>query len=265
MFGVRLVDCHDKYFNLPTFVGKCKRELFSFIKSRVWNKVKGWNSFLFSQAGKETLIKVMFQAIPSYTMSCFKMPKRLIKDIHRLISWFWWESNAGWRLIRFPDFLVGKVLKGCYFPNCSFLEAKIGGSPSYTWMSIWWGRELIEMGSRWRVGSGDMIRVVEDRWILNNNSFRILDPPPFLDDFCVSDLCTPNGSWDADFIRNLFGDVVAMDILSIPVGSLEHEDTFIWHHIRDGEYSVKSGYKTALILNALTPRLLTSGGSLFDS
>ncbi|KAL5547784.1 hypothetical protein UlMin_003015 [Ulmus minor] len=148
-----------------------QRELFSFIKSRVWNKVNGWNSFLFSQAGKETLIKVMFQAIPSYTMSCFKMPKRMIKDIHRLISWFWDPkgfnkallAKQGWRLIRFPDSLVGKVLKGCYFPNCSFLEAKIGGSPSYTWMSIWWGRELIEMGSRWRVGSGDMIRVAEDR------------------------------------------------------------------------------------------------------
>ncbi|KAL5577956.1 hypothetical protein UlMin_019655 [Ulmus minor] len=105
------------------------------------------------------------------------------------------------------------------------------------------------MGSRWRVGSGDMIRVAEDSWIPNNNSFQILDPPPLPDDFRVSDLRTPNGSWDADFIRNLFGEVVAMDILSIPVGFFEHEDTPIWNYTRDGEYSVKSGYKTALILN----------------
>ncbi|KAL5578391.1 hypothetical protein UlMin_020090 [Ulmus minor] len=94
MFGVRLVDCHDKYLDLPTFAGKCKWELFTFIKSRVWNKVKGWNFSLFSQAGKETLIKAVLQAIPSYTMSCFKMPKRLIKDIHQLISRFWWGSYA---------------------------------------------------------------------------------------------------------------------------------------------------------------------------
>ncbi|KAL5571807.1 hypothetical protein UlMin_021404 [Ulmus minor] len=94
-FGVRLVECHDKYLGLPTFVDKCKRDLFSFIKSRVWNKVKGWNSSLFSQAGKEILIKAVLQAIPSYAMSCFKMPKSLIKDIHRLISRFWWGSNAG--------------------------------------------------------------------------------------------------------------------------------------------------------------------------
>ncbi|KAL5541111.1 hypothetical protein UlMin_043397 [Ulmus minor] len=182
MFGVRSVECHDKYLGLPTFAGKCKQELFSFIKNRVWNKVKGWISSLFSQA-KETLIK----------------------------------AKQGWRLIHFPNSLVGKVLKACYFPNCSFLEAKIGGSPSYTWRSIWWGREIIELGSQWRVGSGDLIRVTEDRWILKTNSFKILDSPPFPEDFCVSKLCTPSGPWDVVFIRQIFGDEVANDILSIPV------------------------------------------------
>ncbi|KAL5579343.1 hypothetical protein UlMin_011785 [Ulmus minor] len=285
-FGVRLVICHDKYLGLPTFAGRCKRDLFNFIKNRVWNKVKGWNSSLFSQAGKEILIKAVIQAIPSYAMSCFKLPKRLIKDIHRLIARFWWGSSAsqrklhwakwdtlcqpkekgglgfrdlegfnkallakqGWRLIRSPNSLVGKVLKACYYPNCSFLEAKLGSSPSFSWRSIWWGREIIELGSRWRVGSGDSINVTNDRWIPNQNAFKLLDPPPLPRDFRVSELCTPSGSWDSSFIRNLFGTEVAHDILSIPVGSLDHEDVLIWHHTRDGEYSVKSGYKSALIL-----------------
>ncbi|KAL5569415.1 hypothetical protein UlMin_025990 [Ulmus minor] len=88
MFGVRLVECHDKYLGLPTFTGICKWELFSFIKTRVLDKVKGWNSSLFSQASKEILIKAMLQAILSHAMSYFKIPKKLIKDIHRLISRF---------------------------------------------------------------------------------------------------------------------------------------------------------------------------------
>ncbi|KAL5551160.1 hypothetical protein UlMin_001336 [Ulmus minor] len=166
VFGVRLVDCHDKYLGLPTFAGKCKRELFSFIKSKVWNKVKSWNSSLFSQAGKETLIKVVLQVIPSYEMSCFGMPKKLISDIHRLISRFWWGSNAGWRLICSPNSLVGKVLKACYFPSCSFLEAKIGGNHAYTWRSIFWDTEVINKGSRWRVGSGESIRWWKSLWQL---------------------------------------------------------------------------------------------------
>ncbi|KAL5567427.1 hypothetical protein UlMin_030591 [Ulmus minor] len=112
-------------------------------------------------------------------------------------------AKQGWRLIRSPDSLVGKVLKACYYPNCLFLDANLGSSPSFSWRNIWWGRDIIELGSRWR---------------------------------------------DSDFIRNLFGAEVAHNILSIPVGSLDHEDVFIWHHTRDGEYSVKSGYKSALTL-----------------
>ncbi|KAL5551591.1 hypothetical protein UlMin_001767 [Ulmus minor] len=147
-FGVRWVACHDKYLGLPTFAGRCKRDLFNFIKNRVWNKVKGWNASLFSQAGKEILIKAVLQAIPSYAMSCFKLPKKLIKDIHCLISRFWWGSSVSWRLIRSPDSLVGKVLKACYYPNCSFLDANLGSCPSFSWRSICWGRDIIKMGSR---------------------------------------------------------------------------------------------------------------------
>ncbi|KAL5564135.1 hypothetical protein UlMin_027299 [Ulmus minor] len=222
-FGVRWVACHDKYLGLPTFAGRCKRDLFNFIKNRVWNKVKGWNASLFSQAGKEILIKAVLQAIPSYAMSCFKLPKKLIKDIHRLISRFWWGSSVsqkklhwakwealcqpkekgglgfrdlegfnlallakqGWRLICSPDSLVGKVLKACYYPNCSFLDANLGSCPSFSWRSICWGRDIIKMGSRWRVGSGDSISVINDRWIPNQTAFLLLDPPPLPSDFRV--------------------------------------------------------------------------------
>ncbi|KAL5577921.1 hypothetical protein UlMin_019620 [Ulmus minor] len=180
-------------------------------------------------------------------MSCFKLPKKLIKDIHRLISRFWWGSSVsqkklhwakwealcqpkekgglgfrdlegfnrallakqGWRLIRSPDSLVGKVLKACYYPNCSFLDANLGSCPSFSWRSICWGRDIIKMGSRWRVGSGDSISVINDRWIPNQTAFLLLDPPPLPSDF---------------------------------------RDVLIWHHTRDGEYSVKSGYKSALTL-----------------
>lgn len=66
-------------------VGHVKKKSFSIIKERIWKKLKRWKEKLLSQVGREILIKAMIQAIPTYTMSCFKLPKGLIKDIESLI------------------------------------------------------------------------------------------------------------------------------------------------------------------------------------
>lgn len=44
---------------------------------------------------KEVLIKVMAQAIPSYVMSCFKLPEDVCKELESLMAKFWWGSKEG--------------------------------------------------------------------------------------------------------------------------------------------------------------------------
>ncbi|KAL5548785.1 hypothetical protein UlMin_004016 [Ulmus minor] len=38
---VNQVDCREKYLGLPTFADRCKKDLFLFIKNRVWDKLGG--------------------------------------------------------------------------------------------------------------------------------------------------------------------------------------------------------------------------------
>ena len=45
------------------------------------------------------LIKTVVQAIPTYTMCCFKLPLGLCHEIEKLIRGFWWGQRGDHRKI----------------------------------------------------------------------------------------------------------------------------------------------------------------------
>ena len=69
-------------------VGRNKKESLNYIKERVWSKLQGWKEKLLSQAGREILLKAVVQAIPTFAMSCFKLPVGLCDEIEELIRKF---------------------------------------------------------------------------------------------------------------------------------------------------------------------------------
>lgn len=79
--GIREVDKHERYLGLPTMIGRSKKIIFQQLKERVWKKLKGWKEKMLSRAGKEVLIKAVAQAIPTYAMSCFLIPKGFCEEI----------------------------------------------------------------------------------------------------------------------------------------------------------------------------------------
>ena len=90
MLGVNIVCQYEKYLGLTSLVGRRKKESFTHIKQQVWKKIQGWEAKLLSQAGREILIKVVAQALPTYTMACFKLPISLCNEIESLIHRFFW-------------------------------------------------------------------------------------------------------------------------------------------------------------------------------
>ncbi|KAK3195445.1 hypothetical protein Dsin_026755 [Dipteronia sinensis] len=156
IIGVQLVGCHERYLGLPSFVGKSKSQLFTSIRDRIWNRVKGWQNKLFSVG-----------AIPTYAMSLFKLPTGLVKDIHRCC-----------RLVCKPSSLTARVLKQYYFPNCSVMQADNGKTGSYLWNSFIWGMDRLKAGTRWRVGNGESISIYKDQWLPRPSTFKPITPPP---------------------------------------------------------------------------------------
>ena len=101
MFGAQVIRSHESYLGLPPLIGKSKQNTFAHLKQRVANKLTGWKKKLLSNAGKEVLIKVVAQAVPSYTMSCFKLPNSLCGELTSMVRHFWWgqvkeEKKLAW-------------------------------------------------------------------------------------------------------------------------------------------------------------------------
>lgn len=48
---------------------------------------------MFSCAGKEILLKTVVQAIPSFVMSVFVIPKMLCEELERMMNSFWWGTK----------------------------------------------------------------------------------------------------------------------------------------------------------------------------
>ena len=84
---------HYKYLGLPSIIGRSKTKVFVEVKERVAKKLAGWKEKLLSMGGREILIKAVAQAIPTYTMSCFLLPKSLCDEIEGMMRKFWWGQR----------------------------------------------------------------------------------------------------------------------------------------------------------------------------
>jgi hypothetical protein len=81
---------YEKYLGLPSLVGRAKRKTFADIKGRVRSRLQGWKEKFLSQAGREILIKAVIQAMPTYSMSVFQLPKTLCRELNVLMNKFFW-------------------------------------------------------------------------------------------------------------------------------------------------------------------------------
>ena len=179
-------------------------------------KLFGGKEKILSIGGRETLIKAVAQAIPTYIKSCFQLPKGLCDEIESMMRRFWWGQRGqeskiawvswrklcksklkggigfrnlqafnlamlakqGWRLLENPNSLVAQIYRAKYYPHGDVLKVGLGSSPSFTWRSIMQGLEVVRRGTRWRVGNGRLIHIWDDKWLPNPTTYMVVSPPP---------------------------------------------------------------------------------------
>ena len=166
VLNVHVETLSEKYLGLPSDVGRNKNGKLQYIKEKIWKKVQGWLEKILSSAGKYVLIKSVAQAIPTFSMSCFRLPRGLCLHINSILQKFWWGCKEGkrktvswlemtkprymgglgfrdielfnlallarqaWRILQCPDSLSARILKAKYFSSTEFLSAHLGTNPS---------------------------------------------------------------------------------------------------------------------------------------
>ncbi|CAM8987641.1 unnamed protein product [Rhodiola kirilowii] len=183
VLGVNEVERHGKYLGLPLIVGQRKCEVFKEIVEKTWRKTVDWKHKLLSIAGREVLVKSVLQSLPLYTMAVFLLPQKIRDELSKIMLNFWWNCQEGkgghwinrrilmepkvdgglgfkdlkyfnealvmrlcWRIIKYPELLLSRVLKGRYFPYSDFATANIGYRASSVWQSIMKVREVFLRG-----------------------------------------------------------------------------------------------------------------------
>ena len=127
----------EKYLGMPSDVGNSTNGAFKYLKDCVWKRVQGWMEQCLSAGGKEVLIKSVAQAIPTYSMSCFKLPRGLCHHINSLLWNFWWGSSEGkrktcwvtWDEMIKPKYMGGMGFRDIELFNLALLARQVKGSP----------------------------------------------------------------------------------------------------------------------------------------
>ena len=93
LFGVSILENCETYLGLPIVGGKSKLNMFKGLHERITKKAMGWKEKFISKAGREILIKLVAQAIPTYTMGIFKIPKALCDILNSTLAKYWWGQT----------------------------------------------------------------------------------------------------------------------------------------------------------------------------
>ena len=124
-------------------------------------------------------------------------------------------------------------------------------------------QKIVKQRMRWQVGNGSNIRVWEDKWVSYSSTYKVVSSRNnAFSDLRVSELIdTTNICWNSELLDQVFLPFKADAIKSIPLSSQLPTDKLIWAKSSNGLFNIKSAYKVALELLAVSSSRSSSNDS----
>uniref|UniRef100_A0A803LJ42 Uncharacterized protein n=1 Tax=Chenopodium quinoa TaxID=63459 RepID=A0A803LJ42_CHEQI len=146
-------------------------------------------------------------------------------------------AKQGWHILTYTDSLMTKVLKGKYFPNANFLDAKVSPAARYTWKSICSAREVLRKGVRRMIGVSESVDIYRGPWVPTLLEFRVrsVNREDRQGPNMVKELLT-DGCWGLEVLQNLSSRDEVEAITKIPVLMFNSGDFLSWNYGKNGDF-----------------------------
>ncbi|KAL5541874.1 hypothetical protein UlMin_009584 [Ulmus minor] len=249
------------YLGLPMFRSQKVRD-FNFLVKCLDSKLAGWKAWLFSKAGRLTLIKLMDARIRRFWWGsndtnprplCLKawddicVPKddgglgfRRMVDMNLalLSKWGWdFQTRSSSKCLSF--------LQSKYLRTEGFRTTTPTHSDSPFWKAILGSKDLLLKGACIQIGVGSSVNIWENPWVPNYQDFKPKPRRPHQGDCrVVKELIARLGVWDTSKVRDLFDLVDANTFLALSLPFQPGKDKWIWTPAKLGKFSSRSAYLT---------------------
>ncbi|KAE8702100.1 hypothetical protein F3Y22_tig00110503pilonHSYRG00817 [Hibiscus syriacus] len=281
-FGFQEVQNLGKYLGVPLLYSRITRASYSYIVSRVRDKLIGWKAKSLSLAGMITLAKAVLSSIPFYSMQSTKLLKGICDEIKRLIRGFIWgrtESGGGvslvkWETICNPIIKGGLGMKKLSTQNDAFLikiAYKLVVNPDQLWARVlrtkykwvdlipesinragnshlWRGIAHVWQSLAWNIGNGRIVNFWWDDWLSDVGPLEkyIMNQAERanLPNSSVATMVKGHGQWRwEDIIDRVPSDIMHRLVATMPPQQDRRRDTLGWKWSVDRHFSIKSAYE----------------------